>query len=150
MFETLTWRSEGWSHRDCGFLVDAAWSDRTPLPSLLLLCSRQLAALHFTEAAPALDAQLLPLAAPQVYDQEVTSGTWGAAGAGPASGPPEVRSRSSAQVDLSATSAAHVRCARSGRVLDAWSQPLAPGGWCDASVAEFFLWCVCAGRGALC
>lgn len=94
MFETLTWRSEGWSHRDCGFLVDAAWSDRTPLPSLLLLCSRQLAALHFTEAAPALDAQLLPLAAPQVYDQEVTSGTWGAAGAGPASGPPEVRSRS--------------------------------------------------------
>lgn len=94
VFETLTWRSEGWSHRACGFLVDATWSAATQPPSLLLLCSRQLAALHFTEDAPALDAQLLPLSAPQVFDQEVTSGRgpWSGSGpAVPASGPPEVR-----------------------------------------------------------
>lgn len=93
VYETLTWRSEGWSHRACGFLVDATWSATTQPPSLLLLCSRQLAALHFTEAAPALDAQLLPLSAPQVFDQEVSSGRgpWNGAGPPPPSGPPEVR-----------------------------------------------------------
>eukprot|EP00892_Ulva_mutabilis_P003401 jgi/Ulvmu1/1432/UM011_0162.1 len=94
VYETLTWRSEGWGHRACGYLVDAAWSAATQPPSLLLLCSRQLAALHFTEAAPALDAQLLPLSAPQVFDQEVSSGgaAFSAGGSLRPAGPPEVAS----------------------------------------------------------
>jgi hypothetical protein len=71
------WRSEAWSHAACGFLVDAAWSVKAAPPALVLCCSQQLASLHFTEPAPSLDAQLMPLAAPQIFDQEVTSSSRG-------------------------------------------------------------------------
>lgn len=73
IFETLTWRSEAWSHVSCGYLVDVTWSTKASPPALILCCSGQLASLHFTEEAPSLDAQLMPLAAPQIFEQEVTS-----------------------------------------------------------------------------
>ena len=73
IFETLTWRSEAWSHVSCGYLVDVAWSTKAQPPALIMCCSGQLASLHFTEEAPSLDAQLMPLSAPQIFEQEVTS-----------------------------------------------------------------------------
>jgi WD40 repeat protein len=84
VFETLSWRSQSWSHRASGFLVDAAWSATAAPPALILVCSRQIFSLHFTEPPPALHAQLLPLAAPQVYDggHEVSSSGGGGSGGG--------------------------------------------------------------------
>lgn len=75
VFETLTWRAQTWSHRHSGFLVDAVWSATTSPAALILVCSRQFFSLHFTEPAPALHAQFVPLHAPQVFDAEVSSGT---------------------------------------------------------------------------
>jgi hypothetical protein len=75
VFEALTWRSQTWSHRNSGFLVEAAWSAAASPAALILVCSRQFFSLHFTEAAPALHAQFVPLHAPQVFDAEVSSGS---------------------------------------------------------------------------
>jgi hypothetical protein len=73
IFETLTWRSELGSHEVSGLLIDALWSGSLSLPSFILVCSKQLVAVHFTEPAPSLHVQFMALAAPQVWDDEVNS-----------------------------------------------------------------------------
>jgi hypothetical protein len=74
LFETLTWHSELGSHAVSGLLIDALWSGATSLPSLILVCSKQLVAVHFTEPAPSLHVQFMALAAPQVWEGERSNG----------------------------------------------------------------------------
>lgn len=74
LFETLTWRYEMASQGGSGHLIDALWSGAGALPSLVLVYSKQLVSLHFTEPAPSLHVQLMALDVPQVWDSvEVSS-----------------------------------------------------------------------------
>lgn len=75
LFETLTWRHEMASQGASGRLIDALWSGAGPLPSLILVYSKQLVSLHFTEAAPSLHVQLMALDVPQVWDSLEVSST---------------------------------------------------------------------------
>jgi hypothetical protein len=67
IYETLTWEWQTWSHRPCGHLVNAIWSEKASPAAILLFCSQQIVAVHLTDAPPGLHAQLMPLDAPQVF-----------------------------------------------------------------------------------
>lgn len=66
LWETQLWRAQAWQCSGSGRLIEASWKPDGRAVALAFSRSTQLVMLHFTQRAPRLSAQMLPLDLPEL------------------------------------------------------------------------------------